>query len=73
VGVKVDGVVVELEPGCWIAPWSGDPGRTTVKRKARVYKSWRGARIALGLARKYRPFKNAAIRPIFHIEKDDSH
>ena len=27
--------IVELEEGCWLAPWLGDPGRTTMKKSAR--------------------------------------
>ncbi len=29
--------VAELEPGVWIAPWSGDPGRTLLKTNAKVF------------------------------------
>lgn len=53
--------IVKLNPKCWLAPWSGDPGRTCVKKNARRYKTLRGARIALGLARQYRPFEGANI------------
>lgn len=48
-------------PTCYLAPWSGDPGRTRVIESARRYSSERGARIALGLARRISPFKNAKV------------
>lgn len=54
--------IVELEEGVWIAPWSGDPGRCLVKDHAQKFRSERGARHALALARHYRPFINAVIR-----------
>jgi hypothetical protein len=53
--------VVELENNCWLAPWSGDPGRTIVSQNARVFGSRHGARVALGFARKHRPFPNARV------------
>ena len=45
----------------YLAPWSGDPGRTHVLTSARIYATERGARIALGMARRYRPFAFAEI------------
>jgi len=46
--------IVEIDDGVWLAPWSGDPGRTLVKESARQYKTLHGAKIALGMAvRKY--------------------
>lgn len=54
---------VELATGIWIAPWSGDPGRTLISFNAKTYKTKRGAKIALGLSRRYRPFINAKIVP----------
>lgn len=29
--------VVEIQPDCWLAPWSGDPGRTCVIDNARTF------------------------------------
>lgn len=55
--------VVELCPGCWLAPWSGDPGRTLVVENAKQYKSERGAKIALGHARRFRSLDNARVYP----------
>jgi hypothetical protein len=52
---------VQLEENCYIAPWPGDPGRTTERGLARTYKTLKGAQIALGKARRYRPFRNAKI------------
>lgn len=53
--------VVELCPGCWLAPWSGDPGRTLVVEEAKQYKSERGAKIALGHARRFRSLDKARV------------
>lgn len=52
---------VELDPGVWIAPWDGDPGRTLRLKNAQVYGSAMSAMDALDAARKYRPFERAAI------------
>ncbi len=57
------GWIVELERETWIAPWSGDPGRTVVIRNARKFGSKRSAELALRKARGFRPFKNATIQP----------
>ena len=51
--------IVELDKNVWLAAWSGDPGRTLCLENVKTYKTLRGAKIALGMARKYRPFKNA--------------
>ena len=53
--------VVELQPGCWIAAWEGDPGRTLVLSSAQRFESEHLASIALADARQYRPFINARI------------
>lgn len=53
--------IVELEPGVWLAPWSGDPGRTLVEATAKRYKERRNAVYALTRARRYRPFRCARI------------
>ncbi len=55
--------VVELEPGVWIAPWKGDPGRTLVVTSAKVYGSQATADRALKAARQFRPFPHARIYP----------
>lgn len=62
--------IVELQPGCWLATWSGDPGRTLIKTSARRYATERGARIALGIARRIRPgyFLNAKVEQIAQEE-----
>jgi len=53
--------IAELEKGVWIAPWSGDPGRTLKKENAKIFNlkstSWR----AIELAQKIRPFKKAKV------------
>lgn len=56
--------IVELEPGCWRAPWSGDPGRTMQIESAAVYPSRDSARIALVAARKYRRLRLARVVPV---------
>lgn len=56
-----EGWVVELEAGCWLSGTLGDPGRTLRADRAKRYETAQGAKIALGLARKFRPFVNASI------------
>lgn len=54
---------VVLEPGVWIAPWEGDPGRTLVLGSAERFPTIAAAERALEQARRYRPFKNARVFP----------
>ena len=54
--------VVELQPGCWLAPWDGDPGRTLVLGTACTFIQEDHATHALAYARTFRPFPNAAVR-----------
>lgn len=61
--------IVELEEGVWLAPWRGDPGRTVVISNAKVFTSKKGANIALGLARKFRKFKNAMVIPFNNAQQ----
>lgn len=56
--------VVELEYGCWLAPWYGDPGRTVVLAHARVFTSERLAARAMSIARQFSPFKTAVVREL---------
>lgn len=57
------GFIVELEPEtCWLASWSGDPGRTLIKENAKIYKTEKGARLALRHAQKYRLYANAKVK-----------
>jgi len=51
-----NGFVVELEPGVWVAPWSGDPGRTLVIANAQQFDRQADAEAALEAAREFRPF-----------------
>ena len=53
--------VVELEENVWIAPWHGDPGRTVLLTNAQTFNTKHGARVSLGMARRYRKFKNAKV------------
>ena len=54
--------VVEIQPGCWLAPWTGDPGRTEVLSSAKQYETGRAALRALTAARKYRAMPTAKVR-----------
>lgn len=56
--------IVELEKNTWIAPWSGDPGRTVVMDNARKFNSKRSAAFALGKARGFSPFPHAKITEV---------
>ena len=60
--------IVEIEKGVYIAPWSGDPGRTLKKERAKKFSTEIGALICLACARKYRRFENARI---LKVGKDD--
>lgn len=56
-----DGVtwIVELEKGVWLAPVSGDPGRTLVPAHAKRFSSLKAAEAAIRRAQKLRPLCNA--------------
>ena len=56
--------IVELERGCWLADWEGDPGRTVVKKSAKKFPTKMAAALALLEARHFRDFQNAAIVPV---------
>lgn len=57
--------LVQIDVGCWLAPWSEDLcGRTLVKAHAKQYGSSGAAIRALKKAREYRPFKNAMIEKL---------
>lgn len=47
--------IVEIEPGCWLAVWKGDPGRTYGRHAARLYRTRRGANLAAARAARLRP------------------
>ena len=53
--------IVELEPGVWLAEWSGDPGRTLDRGFAKRYERRDSAMRFLRKARLYRPFRDAKI------------
>lgn len=55
------GWVVQIEPGVWLAPWRGDPGRTLVLENAKRFKSAHAGECALRTARRWRPFKGAFV------------
>ena len=54
-------LIVELEPGVWIADGEGDPPRTLDAQNAKPFDSISEASTAIEEARKYRPFKSARI------------
>lgn len=53
--------IVQLEQGCWIADWDGDPGRTIKIDNAERFSTVGDAAKALKAARKFRPFSFAII------------
>lgn len=53
--------LVELEPGVWLAPWSGDPGRTLIRDAAIAAGNRAEAARWLARARTFRPFLDAVI------------
>lgn len=53
--------VVQLEPGVWLAPWRGNPGRTDVEAGAIRFRSRARAEMALDEARSLYPFTGAQI------------
>lgn len=56
--------IVEIEAGCWLADWSGDPGRTINRDHAKVYLTARSAKSALTAARRNRKLPFAKIIPL---------
>lgn len=55
----------------WLAPWSGDPGRTLVKESATRYCNEHAARCAISYhtrVNKHRNMSNAVIEP-YETEK----
>ena len=66
--------IVEIEPGVFLAPIEGDPGRTLVSENAKVFESHKKARIALLCAQKVRPFKIARVTlaPLHNVELSGS-
>jgi hypothetical protein len=57
----IDGKAIQ-----WIAPWPGDPGRTSVEKSAKRYQSISSATFGLANARKYRDFLTAEIKEASH-------
>ena len=53
--------IVEIEDNCWLAPWSGDPGRTVVEQHAQRFATEHAALMAMVAARTFRPFPSARI------------
>ena len=57
--------IVELCAGVWLAPWSGDPGRTLKRENAKVFKTARAGESAINRARKIpgRNYPDAKVIP----------
>ena len=55
------GWVVQIEPGVWLAPRRGDPGRTLVEGNAKRFKTAHAGECALRHARRWRPFAGAFV------------
>jgi len=53
--------VIELQHGCWVANWEGDPGRTLLLSNAQRFDTRAEASRKLKECRIYRPFENAKI------------
>jgi hypothetical protein len=53
--------LVQLEEGCWIAYWSGDPGRTMSLGLAKPFETPQAAAGSLRYAKRFRKFENAKI------------
>jgi hypothetical protein len=53
--------IVELEPGVWLAPWTGDPGRTVKMEHAAIFHTDEDAKKAIRQARRYRLFPDAKV------------
>jgi len=49
------GYIVQFWPGCYFAPWTGDPGRTLVLKSAKIYETADKARLAIERAKKMFP------------------
>lgn len=59
--VRIMGFIVELEPGVYLAPWRGDPGRTLVKDSAKVFPGQPAAYRALARVFEIRAFSNPRV------------
>ena len=58
---EATGWVVQIEPGVWLSPWQGDPGRTLVLENAKRFKSAHAGECALRQARRWRAFAGAFV------------
>ncbi len=59
--------LVELEPGVFIAPWAGDPGRTLIKASASRFDTKEQASAAIDRASDYREWRAPAVVPVDEI------
>lgn len=56
--------VVQLEPGVWLAPWTGDPGRSLEMASAKKFPSLASAHRAIANALQCRRFKSPTVLAI---------
>lgn len=61
--------IIELESGCWLAPWDGDPGRTLVKASAKQFRSRDTAVKSLMAAMKHREFTNPSVEHFLPVKE----
>lgn len=57
--------IVEITPGCWLAKWQGDPGRTLLKESAKRYKSEFAAHCALLRAKRVFPRRDYSAAKVY--------
>lgn len=60
--------VVELCDGCWLAPWTGDPGRTLVVESAKQFNDMGVAFAALQKVKKKNPHRDFSDAKIVEIQ-----
>ena len=65
------GFVVAISEDCWLAPWTGDPGRTCLIENAKRYKTEAAAKRALSIAAKRYRFRHLTGH-IYRVETDAS-
>lgn len=53
--------IVEIEPGCWLARWRGDPGKTTRRDCAKQFRSKELASEAKLKAIRLRNYRHAKV------------
>ena len=57
---------------CWIADWTGDPGRTLVKESAKLFKTLQSAEIASKKLIKQNEHRNFELIPVKSEVQDET-